>query len=232
MQKNGKITTTTTKVNFRKAYSKMNMQEIEKKLGLTFSQFEKAAVSIRQMLADTKPEIKGLGEEQLERAKEKVFDNTVGLVEGAKYPGKGRAGTLAALIFIPVLAAFQRETGRKLRLLRKTDTISATVVGTKDHKFFLVAEAKKAEIGNVKRQLMLALKEVGDNNPGGVVYGLVTFGDFWQIIRYQREIFTQTDPVQVVFPTMGCDKAKWLKESSIIVDFLDAVLRSEEFVAA
>ena len=210
----------------------MNMQEIEKKLGLTFSQFEKAAVSIRQMLADTKPEIKGLGEEQVERAKEKVFDNIVGLVEGAKYPGKGRASTLAALIFIPVLAAFRRETGRKLRLQRKTDTISATLVGAKGYKFLLVAEAKKAGIGNVKRQLMLALKEVGDNNPGGVVYGLVASGDFWHIIRYQRKIFTQTDPIQVAFRTMGRDKAKWLKESSIIVDFLDAVLRSEGFVAA
>ena len=208
-----------------------------------FCQFEKHAISASQMLADAKPEIKGLGEEQVKRTKDKVFQNILDSIEGGGYPTESEDNcnnamvrSLVASILLPILAAFRHETGRSVRLQRGDrkvgDTISANFIGYGDRRLVFIVEAAQPSIWPAKRACMLALKEIGDNNPGGIVYGLVTSGDAWQIIRYQREIFTQTDPVQVVFRTMERDKAKWLKESSIIVDFLDAAMRSEGFVAA
>ena len=217
----------------------MDMQETEKRLGLMFHEFEKHAISTSQMLADVKPEIKGLGEEQVERAKENIFNSIVDLIKIQGYPtesndnfNKASVNDLVFFILLPIYTAFRRETGRELRLQREKDTISTDFIGVGDRKYVFVVEAAKSSIGQAKRACMLALKEMGDNNPGGVIYGLVTSGDVWQIIRYQREIFTQTDPVQAVFRAMEHDKAKWFKESSIIVDCLDAALRSEGFVAA
>ena len=218
----------------------MNMQEIEERLGLMVpEEFEKHAIPASQMLADAKPEIKGLGEEQVEHTKEKVFNNIVEFIEAEGYPtefdvyfDKTKINDLVASILLPIVIAFRRETGRELHLQRELDTISTNFIGVKGRKFVFVVEAAMLSIGQAKRGCMLALKEMGDNNPGGVVYGLVTSGDVWQIIRYQREIFTQTDPIEVVFRTMERNKAKWLKESSIIVNFLHAALRSEGFVAA
>ena len=220
----------------------MNVQETEKKLGLRFREFEKHAISPSQMLADVKAEIQGLGEEQVERAKDEVFNRIISLGPGEGYPvvyddrNNAKARDLVLFTVFPILIAFQRETGRKVHLQRGDrrvgDTISANFVGFGDRKYVFLVEATKSSIGQARSACMLALKEMGDNNPGGVLYGLVASGDFWQIIRYQREVFTQTDPVQVGFHTMKRDKAKWLKESSIIVDFLHAALRSEGFVAA
>ena len=217
----------------------MNIQETEERLGFKLGEFAKRAIPASRMVANAKPEIKGLGEEQVERAKEKVFNNTVQFIEAEGYPtefdfffDEAKISDLVAIILLPIVIAFRRETGRKLHLQRELDTISTNFIGIKGHKFVFVAEAAKSSIGQAKRGCMLTLKEMGDNNPGGVIYGLVTSGDVWQIIRYQREIFTQTNSIQVAFRTMEHDKAKWLKESSIIVDFLDTALRSEGFVAA
>ncbi|PUU73691.1 hypothetical protein B9Z19DRAFT_1111067 [Tuber borchii] len=236
--KNGKTTTTaTTKLKYQKAYSKMNTQETEERLGLIFKKFERDAVSISQMLADAKPEFKGLGEEQVEGTKKKIFNNIIDLINVEGYPSeanddfnKANVNDLVAFI-LPIVTAFQRGTGRELRLQRERDIITTNFIGNGDHKFAFVVEAQKAFIGQARRLCMLALKEMGDNNPGGVLYGFVTSGDCWRIIRYQGGIFTQTDPVQVVFRTMEHEKEKWLKESSIIVDFLHAALRSGGFVA-
>ncbi|PUU73018.1 hypothetical protein B9Z19DRAFT_1136116 [Tuber borchii] len=217
----------------------MNTRETEKRLGFHFNEFERDAVSISQMLADVKPEFKELGEEEVMGIKEQIFHYILGFIEIEGYPSeandnfnKANVNDLVLLVLFPIVRASQGQTGRELRLLREKDIITTNFIGTRDRKFAFIVEAQKASIGQAKRLCMLALKEMGDNNPGGVIHGFVTSGDCWQIIRYQREIFTQTDPVQLVFRTMERDKAKWLKESSIIVDFLNAALRSEGFVAA
>ena len=195
----------------------MNVQRTEKRLGLMFYEFEKHAISASQMLADAKPEIKGLGEEQVQCTKETVFNNIIELVEGEGYPtefedncNNVRVRGLVYSILVPILIAFRGETGREVRLQRgnrkEGDTISANFVGFGDRKFVFVVEAAKSSIWQAKKACMLALKEMGDNNPAGVVYGLVTSGDAWEIIRYQHKIFTQTDTIQVVFRTMERDK--------------------------
>ena len=142
--------------------SKMNVQETEKRLGLMFCQFEKHAISASQMLADAKPEIKGLGEEQVKRTKEKVFGNIIESIEGGGYPAESEDNwnnamvrSLVAFILLPILSAFRQETGRSVRLQRGDrkvgDTISANFVTFGDRKLVFIVEAAQPSIWPAKR---------------------------------------------------------------------------------
>ena len=229
----------------------MEIPGAQERLGLLFSDLEKHTVPIGEMLQRPK-ELGGLGEAEIDVLKDEIFQNIAKFIEGEGYPGdhvdfmEANVHDLVYTIVNPVLVAVRRATKRKLRLCREKRIVSTDAqtggrqefvgvdaVGVGGQKFIFVVEAKRYKLQSAKMQCMLALRDMADNNRDGqVVYGFITTGDFWQVIRYQHEIFTQTDPIQVVFRTMERNKAKWLKESSIIVDFLHAALRSEGFVAA
>jgi len=231
----------------------MNVQEAEKRLGLTFSKFEKDAVSICQMLADTKPESKGLGEEQVKCVKEKVFNNIVDLIEVSGYPTeaneyfeKANVDDLVLHIIFPIFTAFRRATGRYLFLPREKEIFSMNskarrgnfqefvcvdIIGIGNRKFIFVVKTTKSSIGQAKRECMLALKDMGDKNGGGFVYGFVASGEFWQMICYDGSVFTQTRPIPVLFPAVEREKEMWLKESSVIVDCIHTALKRGGFAS-
>lgn len=50
--------------------------------------------------------------------------------------------------------------------------------------FIFVIEAKRSSLGEAMKQCLLAMKDIQDNNGGGDVYGFITTGDSWQILRY------------------------------------------------
>ena len=47
-------------------------------------------------------------------------------------------------------------------------------------------------------QCLLAMKDLGDSNKGGAVYGFVTTGDVWRMLRYDRATLQVTDKLFVV----------------------------------
>lgn len=49
------------------------------------------------------------------------------------------------------------------------------------------------------------------------LYGFVTAGEDWKMIRYDGSIFEMTDKFTVVFHTMGERKERWLAEYSMVV---------------
>ncbi|CUS06897.1 unnamed protein product [Tuber aestivum] len=240
-----------TNLKYQTAYSKVTMTEAQQRLGFTFRQFESHSMPVSQMLAHIKPEIDGLGKDQVQKTKEKVFDNIVEFIEGECYPTESNedfkeanVNDLVLLIILPILTAFRRETGCDLCLQREKEIIAVDsetggyqefvvmdFIGLVDQKFVFVVEAMKSSVGQAKRQCLLAMKDMGDNNGGGVVHGFVTTGDQWQMIRYDGTAFTQTEHFQVMFPTMGREKGRWMKEASIIVDSIHAALRSGVFLA-
>ncbi|RPA94612.1 hypothetical protein L873DRAFT_1700889 [Choiromyces venosus 120613-1] len=105
-------------------------------------------------------------------------------------------------------------------------------IGVGDRKFVFVVEPKKSSVGHAKRQCLLALKGMGDNNDGGILYGFVTSGEQWQMIRYDGMAFTQTDRFHVLFGTMGHEKEIWMNEGSVIVNCIPTALSSGGLVAA
>jgi len=203
------------------------------------------------MLTQAKHEIPGLLDEQIQQTKERIFQNIVECIEVEGFPTEANVNFKEAnvtdfvlLIMLPMLAAFRRGTTHILYLQREREIIAKDTktgglqefvgvdfVGVGQRKFVFVVEAKKSSAGKAKRQCLLALKDIGDNNDGGIVYGFVTTAEQWQVIRYDGTTFTQSDRFPVMFPGMGHEKERWMKEGAVIVDFIHMVLRSGGFTA-
>ncbi|RPA93365.1 hypothetical protein L873DRAFT_1748747 [Choiromyces venosus 120613-1] len=240
----------TTNAKYKTAYSKVTMEEAEKRLGFMITEFEDDAIPVSLMLAEAKPEIEGLGKDEVQETKAKVYDHIVEFLEGEGYPTESdedfkeaNINDLVFAIIIPIIAAFRHKTGRKLRLRREKEitavdsetggyqeSIMMDLIAVGSRKFVFLVEAKRSSLGEAKRQCLLAMKDMGDNNGGGVVYGFVTTGEQWQMLRYDGTVFTQTENFLVLFPNMGQEKGRWMKGHSIIVDCIHAALRSGGFV--
>ena len=86
------------------------------------------------------------------------------------------------------------------------DKISVT-----EKKFVLIVEAKKGSTGEAIKQCLLAMKDARDNNDEGVLYGFVTTGEHWELIRYDGIVFQKTNKLTLVFETrvkkkrVGCN---------------------------
>jgi len=53
------------------------------------------------------------------------------------------------------------------------------VVRIGNRKFIFLVKAKRFSIGETKRQCLLAMNDMGDNNGEGVVYGFAMTGEQW-----------------------------------------------------
>jgi len=167
-------------------------------------------------------------------------------VEGEGYPSqaneefrKACVNDLVFSVIIPVLAAFRRKTNRNLRLRREKEVLSkdaqtggyeeflmVDVLSLDDTKYVSLVEAKKSSLGEAKRRCLLAMKDMGDSNGGGVVCGFVTTGEEWQLFRLEDGVFTQTDGFFVLFRGIAKEEDRWIRDASIVVDCVHAALRS------
>ncbi|KAI5800494.1 hypothetical protein FPQ18DRAFT_301119 [Pyronema domesticum] len=93
-----------------------------------------------------------------------------------------------------------------------------------EEKFILIIETKKSSTGEALKQCLLSLKDARDNSGEGEVYGFVTTGEQWQMIRHDGTSFTMTNKVMATFGTMEEEKEKWMKECSILVDCINVAL--------
>ncbi|KAG0128420.1 hypothetical protein HOY82DRAFT_541260 [Tuber indicum] len=241
----------TTNLKYWTAYSKISMHEAEKRLGFRFVEFEMYVIHVGLMLAQAMPCIKGLKNKQVQKTKEMGFENIIRYVEGEGFPtefdkhfDEAIMNNLVLLIILSILTDLKCETGRNLLLRREKVNIAASSkmrgfwkivkmdfirVGNK--MFGFVVEAKKSTVGQAKKQCLLALKDIGDNNDAGIMYGFVTSGGQWQMIQNDSRGFIQTDRFQVLFGRMGLEKERWMKERSVMVDFIHMALRSRGLVA-
>jgi len=51
------------------------------------------------------------------------------------------------------------------------------------------------------KQCLLSLKDARDQNGGGAVYGFITTGELWQMLKYDGK-FQMTDTMQALFHSM------------------------------
>jgi len=98
------------------------------------------------------------------------------------------------------------------------------IAGAKQ-KFVSIIEAKRKSVGQFK-QLLLSLKDAWDNNGGGVVYGFVTTGPYWQMFSYDGISLQMTREITVVFHGIDEDKELWMKEGSLLVDCMFFALKT------
>ncbi|KAF8465986.1 hypothetical protein BDZ91DRAFT_726081 [Kalaharituber pfeilii] len=141
-------------------------------------------------------------------------------------------------IISPIIDDFKRRTGRnKISLLREKQIVSEDnhyggyrefVVVDKilvtETTYILIIEAKQASLGAAMGQCLLAMKDSWDSNHEGILYGFVTTGESWRMLRYNGASFLITDKMDAVFDTMGRRKERWMESYSHLVDCIYAAL--------
>ena len=231
------------------SYSKMAMDEAWDTLGIDIqNDCISHTITVDRMLAEAnlKCGIKDIGSDAIKRTKEKVYARIVEYLEFEGYPSgfysnfiENGIHDLVLSILSPILADFKKETGHNIQLQREAELIwidsetrhfeeqqfiMVDKISIKKQSFVLIIE------GDCHRYMIrlcsLMMRDMWNNNRKGEVYGFVTSGDIWKIMRYDGTTFRMAEKFYVMFNSMGKAKDRWMKENSILVDCITAALRS------
>ncbi|KAF8427484.1 hypothetical protein EV426DRAFT_715056 [Tirmania nivea] len=230
-----------TNTKFKTSYSNMSLEQAEARLGFTINILDRKSIPVETMLNST---FKGLEPDAMSKTKELVFDLLTRhiLIEG--YPGNNTDYTEASIndlvyaIINPVISDFilcqkKQQAGREMiSLLREKEVISVDgetggkeeflvkdLIGpTINGSYIFVVEAKRTAMVEAMKQCLLSMKDMGDSNGGGVVFGFVTTGQDWRMLSYDCKEFRLTQSFQVVFDGMATKKTRWMEDYSIVVD--------------
>ena len=229
------------KFPWQKAYSKMSRQEIEERIGMTMRRLASTAITVEEMLVQAGYNVN----EEHKDTKEEVYKEICRYlrIEGHYWISSTEANIndLVYAIISPVIDDFIYRTGRDtVQLYRERQLVSVDSktggyeefvvldrISVTEAEYILIIEAKTVSLGAAMGQCLLALKDMGDSNHGGLVYGFVTTGGSWRMLSYDGRTFKVTDKIEVVFDTMGRNdqtKEKWMKEFSVLVDCVYAAL--------
>jgi len=197
------------------------------------------------MLAQGKPIRKGLGEEEIQQIKEKIYGRIVEYGDGEDFPaeanpdfGIANVEDLVYTIVNPIITAFKRTTRQKSFSTKKAITalgsnassylhpVKTNIIGLESQEFIVLVETMSESLGEAMLLCMLTMKDLAEDNSIFVVCGFVTTGEFWEMVRFDGRVFTPTETLQVLFSTMAQDKESRLKEAAIVVDCLHLALRS------
>ena len=227
--------TTKKKMKWPTSYSSIPAAEVEQRLGFRMRNLKRVPTAI--MLASAQYSMEA---DAVKQTKERVYQRIVEYLETEGYPTHPDTNFKAAnindmvyAIISPVLFDFMRTTGRGgIRLSREKVIISVDsqtggneefvvvdeISVTEDKTVFII-EAKDEFVGQAMRQILLAMKDARGNGGGGVVYGFVTTGEYWQMLTCDGGVFRITENMEV-FRGIGEDTDRWMKECSILVDCL------------
>ena len=83
----------------------------------------------------------------------------------------------------------------------------------------LIIEAKRSAVALGMTQILLAMKDARDDHgESGIIYGFVTTGVDWRMVRYDGKLFLQKDDMRVVFRLMEEEKQEWTVHHSGVID--------------
>lgn len=196
--------------------------------------------------ANSKCDIEEIGTNTIKGIKEKVYARIIGYLQFEGYPSEAsldfkeaNINDLVLYIIGPVLSDFKSETGRNILLRREKELISPDAqtggyeefvvvdkISVMKQWFILIIEAKRSSLGEAIRQCLLTMRDMWNNSGRGQVYGFVTTGEVWGIVRYDGVNFQMSNRFAVLFGTMGREKDRWMAEGAIIVDSIITVLRT------
>ena len=234
------------------SYSKVTREEAEERLGFSLEDFEETVIPVSQMLEEADAKNNGLGKDELVLIKHKVYERILEYLVSEGFPTESTAdfkeaniNDLVFTIITPVIAACRTRLGRKLRLRREKkiaaldgkyggleEFVTVDLIGVGKSKFVFVVEAKKTNLAEAKIQCLLPMLDMAAINSGGAVYGFVTSGPQWQMIRLDNKHFKQTNTFDAMFHTMGQEKARWLENYSLVIDAVHAALMAGGLVVA
>ena len=151
---------------------------------------------------------------------------------------EGNVNDLALLIILPVIDDFMLRTGRdKVRLTREKQIVTDDLemggaeefvvideVELGKERYLFIVEAKRSSLGAAMGQCLVSMKDIGDKNDGSIIYGFVTTGESWRMLKYHDGSFQVTDKMEVLFGMMSHNKEKWINQYSTVVDCINVAL--------
>jgi len=240
---NDNTNTKKRKTKFTISYSNIGKADAEKRLGFRMRTLENKAIAVERMLLEA-----GGAEEfsdVIMKSKEKVYDQIVQCLAVEGYPSESdqyfKVASISDLVFasiVPVIYDFRLKTGRdSIQLLREKEVVAADgetggleefvvvdFISVSEERYILVIEGKRSSLGEAKKQCLLAMKDMGDKNSGYMVYGFVTTGESWQMVKYDGASFQMSRKIDVLFNGMDEEKELWMKNYSVLVDCLYVAL--------
>lgn len=229
------------KFPWKNSYTSMTQQGVEKRIGIRMDDLASAVVPIEEMLAQAGYSLNGEDPDSMKATKDEVYKQILRYLKIEGYPmdstadfKEGSVNDLVLLIISPIIEEFIDTTGRyKVRLLREKQIVSEDEqtsgyeefvvvdrISVTEEKYVFIIEAKRVSLGAAMKCL-LSMKDMGDSNHGGVVYGFVTTGESWRMLRYDGTLFQKFD---VIFETMRNNKVRWMRDCSVVVDCVYAAL--------
>jgi len=238
------------KFPWKASYSTMSTIETEKRIGVTMEDLASNIIPIEEMMQQAGYTVGEEDSEAIKATKEEVYKQIARYLRIEGFPTESTPGfkepnvnDLVLFIIAPILDDFKSRTGRKkLRLFREkriiaedletggdeefvvVDRVSVTEGKALEAKYIFIVEAKKSSLGAAMRQCLLSMKDMGDSNHGGVVYGFVTTGESWRMLSYDGALFQVTEKIEAVFETMGRFKERWFRDYSFLVNCIDMAL--------
>ena len=213
------------------------MREAQAKLGFGLGRLEASTTAVQLML-DSRARV--LGEHALKDTKLKVYERIVEYLEVEGYlldAEYSRVSDLVCGVTAAILFDFKSKADvGSLYLQRGRETVSvggetggvhefvvvdlASAAAAADRFVLVVVEARRGapSFGDAVKQCLLAMRDMRERNGGvGEVYGFVTTGDMWRMVRYGG-IFEMTDSFSILFGRIAKDKQRWMRDFSVLVD--------------
>ncbi|KAF8456127.1 hypothetical protein BDZ91DRAFT_745830 [Kalaharituber pfeilii] len=225
-------------------YSEMSIFDAQKRLGFRLGAI--TVIPVETMLAKAKHRLEE-GDATLKITKESVYDRIVEYLEVEGYPEisdnfkEANINDLVYTTVTPIIADFKRNTGHhNVKIQREKHTIPTDSERDEDEefvvtideiyvteeKFILIVETKRLYLAEALKQCLLAMKDMGNRIDiyGGEVYGFVTTGETWRMLRYDGTSFEKTECIDVLRGKR--DRCLWMENHSILVDCMYVALSS------
>ena len=229
------------KYPWEKPYSKVPLKEVEKRIGTTMIKLYHNMISPKNMLVQA-----GYcsDDNTIKATKDEVYKGILRYLAvetplmDHKHFKEANVGDLVLQIILPIIYDFKQNTGRKMVTLFREKQIVSTdskvggfeefvvvdVISELGESNVLIIEAKRESLSAAMGQCLLAMKDLGDTNKGGIIYGFVTTRDVWRMLSYDGAMFQVTDKLFVVFDLMRDDRDEWMRSFSLVVDCIYAAL--------
>ena len=85
------------------------------------------------------------------------------------------------------------------------------LISVKESNYVFIIEAKASSLGQAMEQCLLSMKDARDDNGGGVLYGFITTGESWKVLKYDGASFQMTRKIDILFDGMDQERELWMK---------------------
>lgn len=92
--------------------------------------------------------------------------------------------------------------------------------------YVLIVEAKRSDLDKAFQQCALVIRDAyAQNNDNVPIYGFMTTGVQWKLIKYDGTQFQLSEDFSAAFPLMKDERERWMRECSKIVDVIYSTLK-------